>query len=735
MMASENQRDGSADAILKAVRRYWGFSSLRPIQEQAIRAGLEQRDSLVVLPTGGGKSLCYQVPPAVLERTDVVVSPLIALMKDQVDGLRQCGYPAAALHGGMTPEEQRTVEAGIARGEFRLLFVAPERLMAGRLLTLLDAARVRAFAVDEAHCISQWGHDFRPEYRQLAQLRRRFPSASMHAYTATATERVRLDIIAQLELRSPEVLIGTFDRPNLVYRIVPRGETDKQVVEILRRHDGEAAIVYCISRKDTERMASALVERRIRAACYHAGMEPEARRSVQDGFAEEKLDVVVATVAFGMGIDRSDVRCVIHAAMPKSIESYQQETGRAGRDGLPAECVMLHSGADFLRWDALIRRSAVEAPDPEPLIAAGTELLNRMQRLCAGMVCRHRSLSAYFGQTFERDDCAACDVCLGEVRELGEATVAAQKILSCVFRVGQRYGAEYVAEVLRGARSERIEKSGHHQLSTFGLMKEFEQRALIHLIHQLIDLGLLARSDGDRPTLRLAEAAWPVLRGSQSVRMTEPRAGKVHRTRLEDDAWQGVDRGLFESLRALRRVVAEERSVPAFVVFSDATLREMARLRPGTPSALLRVKGVGQKKLADLGQRFVDHIATYCRGAGVSIEARGEPSVAPKSELAPGRVRAMAMFERGESVDAVATAVGRARATTVEYLEAFIATRSPERISAWVDDGIYRLIAAAADEIGGERMRPIFDRLGGQISFEAIKLVLAHRSSRANTLG
>src|SRR5437867_9259960 len=390
--------DRTTDEILATVRRYWGFSELRPLQEQAIKAGLELRDSLVVMPTGGGKSLCYQVPAELEQRTDVVVSPLIALMKDQVDGLRECGYPAAALYSGIPMHEVRGIEEQAEAGRLRLLFVAPERLLTPRFLQILERLRVRAFALDEAHCISHWGHDFRPEYRQLAELKTRFPQASMHAYTATTTERVRADIIEQLRLQDPSVLVGAFDRPNLVYRIIPRIDAEMQAWEVLRRHPGEAAIVYCLSRRDAESMAESLKERGLRAACYHAGMEADERRKTQDAFASEEIDVVAATVAFGMGIDRSDVRSVIHAAMPKSIEHYQQETGRAGRDGLEAECVLLYSAADVLRWESLIEKSAAEAKEPTGVIAASRELLDHMRRLCTGVYCRHRKLSEYFGQ-------------------------------------------------------------------------------------------------------------------------------------------------------------------------------------------------------------------------------------------------------------------------------------------------------------------------------------------------
>jgi ATP-dependent DNA helicase RecQ len=602
----------SSTEILATVRRYWGYGELRPLQDQAIRAGLERRDSLVVMPTGGGKSLCYQVPAALANRTDIVVSPLISLMKDQVDGLRECGYPAAALYSGMPAHALHETEEQFASGRYRLLFVAPERLLAPRFLQLAESAKIRAFAVDEAHCISHWGHDFRPEYRRLAELKSRFPQASIHAYTATATERVRNDIARQLQLHNPAVLVGTFDRPNLVYRIIPRLDARAQALEILRRHPKQAAIVYCISRADTEAMSARLKSAGLRSAFYHAGMEADERRRTQDDFAAEALDVVVATVAFGMGIDRSDVRCVIHAAMPKSIEHYQQETGRAGRDGLEAECVLLYSAADVLRWESLIEKSALDAKEPAEVIAASRELLEHMRHFCSGVHCRHKKLSEYFGQTYPKPNCEACDVCLNEVEGLADATVTAQKILSCVARAGERFGGEHIVDVLLGADTERVRRWGHEKLTTYGLMKGANRKSLTNMLYQLIDAGLLERSNDERPVLRLTEASWEVLRGQRSVRLLQPKE-KIQKTRYEKKSWEKVDEGLFEALRVLRRKLADQRGVPAYVLFNDATLRDMARLRPSTPNALLTVRGVGEKKLADLGQRFIEEIVTYCR--------------------------------------------------------------------------------------------------------------------------
>ncbi|HVA82436.1 MAG TPA: DNA helicase RecQ [Candidatus Binataceae bacterium] len=602
-----------SDDILATVRRFWGFESLRALQAEAIRAGLEHRDSLVVMPTGGGKSLCYQVPPAVAGRTDIVISPLIALMKDQVDALRACGYPAVALHSAMDPEEIRGAEREIAAGRTHLIFVAPERMLTPRFLELARRIGVGSFAIDEAHCISQWGHDFRPEYRQLAELKTRFATASLHAYTATATERVRHDIVEQLKLKDPALLVGSFDRPNLLYRVIPKTSVHAQAADVVRRHSGEAAIVYCITRKDTESMAAYLADAGIRAAHYHAGMGADDRRRTQDRFAAEEIDVVVATVAFGMGIDRSDIRCVIHAALPKSIEHYQQETGRAGRDGLPAECVLFYSAADAMRWQGLLERSAAEAEFPAQVLESATQLLEQIRRYATVVGCRHAALSGYFGEQYSNPNCGACDQCLGETEGVEDATVLAQKVLSCVARVEQRFGVEQVADVLIGADSERVRRWRHERLSTYGLLKDLPRKTVTNLIYQLVDAALLERSGGDRPILKLNADSWEVLRGQRSVKLLQAKKPKAARTHLEQTSWRDVDEALFQSLRELRREIAAERAVPTYVILHDSTLRDLARSRPATMEALRAVRGMGDKKLSDFGARLLARIADHER--------------------------------------------------------------------------------------------------------------------------
>ena len=613
--ASPAVRTGSAEErrITEILSRWWGFEQLRPLQAEAIGSALGGRDSLVVMPTGGGKSLCYQLPPLVSESTDVVISPLVALMKDQVDSLEAIGYPAAAIHSGLTAEERARTRDRLAAGELRLLFTAPERLVNTGLLDLLARVGVKRFSIDEAHCISHWGHDFRPEYRQMALLRERFPSASLHAFTATATPRVRDDIVAQLHLRDPDVLLGTFDRPNLVYRVVPRTDRVAQTLQILGRHAGEASIVYCISRKETERLAARLAAEGILARPYHAGLDPEQRRRTQEAFARETIDVVVATVAFGMGIDRSDVRLVLHTSLPKSLEAYQQETGRAGRDGLAAECVLLYSSADVFSWESLVRKSAdessLEPAEAERLVAGQVEHLHAMRRYAQAARCRHAALSEYFGQAYGTEPCGACDVCLGETASIPDSTVVAQKIISCVARAGERFGVRHVCEVLRGARTEGISRHGHDRLSTFGILSTLDQRAAENLAHQLLDQGLLARSGGDRPVVMLNEQSWEVLRGTRQVVLLEPRAGRTRTAKADADDWKDVDRDLFERLRKWRRRVAESRGKPAWTIFDDKSLRAIAREKPSSPAALLRVKGIGEKRLADFGAAILDLVA------------------------------------------------------------------------------------------------------------------------------
>ena len=626
-----------ADRLLAdALHRVWGFSGFRPLQREAMHAILESRDSVVVLPTGGGKSLCFQAP-AIVDTAVVgadlgrfpggassaptsdrrglalVISPLISLMKDQVDGLRVDGVAASYLNSTLLPYERDEVLASVRDDRCRLLYVSPERI-AGEgsqgLRRMLQQANLRFIAIDEAHCISQWGHDFRPEYRQLGRLREDFPGVSFHAFTATATERVRRDIVTELRLQEPLVLVGLFDRPNLVYRVLRRGNLHSQLLDILARHEGESGIVYCSSRKEVEALAEWLKGEGRSAVPYHAGLSDDVRSRHQEMFLDERVDIVVATVAFGMGIDRSNVRFVVHAGAPRSPAHYQQESGRAGRDGLPAECFLIYSGSDFVRWRQMLEANG-------EWNEGARSLLRDMERYAAGTRCRHRSLVEYFGQSYERDDCGACDWCLKELDAIADSRTLAQKILSCVARVKQTWGTAHVTDVLTGKATEKVVAARHHDLSTFGLLKEEAPVAIRGYIEQLVGDGLLAREGDPYPVLRLTPVGAALLRGDGDCvlyrEVKPPSSRKRSRSGVRDSFTVTVDSDLFEVLREVRLRLARERAVPPYVIFHDTTLREMVERRPKTIEELHEVYGVGAKKAADFGDLFLDAIRTFRR--------------------------------------------------------------------------------------------------------------------------
>jgi len=614
VISETSSETSTENQLSELLVKYWGIKQLRSLQAPAIDAVMQKRDSLVVMPTGGGKSLCYQAPALMQGGTTIVVSPLISLMKDQVDGLKAAGIKALQLDSSQGVAERNNCLQELFAGKINILFVSPERLAQDEFRSRLRDIDLKSFAIDEAHCISHWGHDFRPEYRQLERLHAEFPGVSVHAYTATATEQVRRDIIEQLSLVNPEVLVGNFDRPNLLYRVLPRQDAAKQILDVLARHRGEGGIIYCIRRADVDTLTTKLKKEGFNVLGYHAGMTPLQRSKTQEAFSEERCDIVVATVAFGMGIDRSNVRYVLHTGMPKSIEHFQQETGRAGRDGLEAECVLLHSGRDYITWRSILEKGGDGDPDPAQ-VEAGLAHLNDMDKFCRSAMCRHRRLVNYFGQAFDSADCGACDICLGETVTVEDADVIAQKILSCIARVKGRFGVGHIVTVLRGERNENISRYKHDELSTYGLMKEHKEPVLRDWIYQLIGQGLLTQelvsgfSGQSFPVLLLNELSMEVLRKQRSVRLMQPverkKGEKAKKSKSDTSSWEGVDKDLFESFRALRRELATERRVPPYVIFSDATLRELAQKRPRTLVEMRQIHGVGDAKLRDFGEKFL----------------------------------------------------------------------------------------------------------------------------------
>jgi ATP-dependent DNA helicase RecQ len=610
---------------------------------------------------------------------------------------------------------------------------------------LLRHINVRTFAIDEAHCISHWGHDFRPEYRQLNRLKEHFPGASVHAYTATATERVRRDIIEQLRLADPAVLVGNFDRPNLTYRVVFRSEFLNQVEAVLARHPRQAGIIYCIRRLDVDELAANLQKKGHKVLPYHAGMTPEERKKTQEAFATEQCDIIVATVAFGMGINRSNIRFVLHAAMPKSMEHYQQEIGRAGRDGLEAECVLLYSGADFATWKWILEQSAKEPGVPSDFLPNALKHLNDLDRYARGAACRHKALVEYFGQQYTNESCGACDLCLGDTEPVADALLIAQKILSCVARVKERFGIGHVSSVLRGESTEGINRWGHAQLSTYGLLADRRKPDLRNWIYQLIGQGVLVQEDlqlssgNSVPILKLNEASWEVMRGKRQVRLLQPvqrkKGEKAHKAEVDAASWEGVDEELFEVLRALRRDIASERSLPPYVIFHDSVLRQLARVRPASLPDMRLISGIGDAKLRDIGQRVLNVLDEHCRARDLSRNNAAAPP--PQHEPAPStrpnvqRDLAFQLFRQGKTLDEVSKNTDRSRRTLCEYLCDFIRSERPASLAPWVSEELYQRVAAAARQVGVDRLKPLFIALDEKVPYEVISIVLADLKSKS----
>jgi len=587
-------------AILKQV---FGYSEFRDGQEAVINAALDGKDSLVLLPTGGGKSVCYQIPALALSGLTVVISPLISLMQDQVAQLQALGVKAAYINNSLNREEQQQIYQQLHSGQIKLLYVAPEKVLQREFLERLSHLNISLFAIDEAHCVSHWGHDFRPHYCRLSELKQHFANVPMMALTATADKATRFDIVQQLGLQTPYIHTGSFDRPNIRYTIEEKFKPLAQLLRYLKEQQNQSGIIYCTSRKRVDDIAEKLADAGLNAAAYHAGMSNEQRQFVQTGFARDDIQIVVATVAFGMGINKPNVRFVLHYDIPKSIEAYYQETGRAGRDGLAAEAIMYFDPADIGR----VRRFFEDIED-EQRRRVEEQRFNAMASFAEAQTCRRQILLNYFSE-YQREPCGNCDICLNPPKSF-DGTLVAQQALSCVYRAEQRFGLGYIVELLRGANTSRIRDNNHHQLSTYGIGKDHSSEFWLSILRQLIHQGLLSQDITQGSTLRLTEGARAVLKSEYTLQMAEPRlqAKHVYQDKL---AQFNYDKKLFAKLRALRKQLADDDDVPPYVVFNDKTLAEMAQLMPTNDSEFLKVSGVGFTKLNKYGSPFLTAIRNY----------------------------------------------------------------------------------------------------------------------------
>ncbi len=702
--------------------KFWGYSEFRPLQAEAMTAVLEHRDSVVVLPTGGGKSLCFQAPAVTMDGCAIVISPLISLMKDQVDSLQNCGVNAGFLNSTQTMEERRHVRREFQEGRLKLLYLAPERIRSEDGYRLLVDGNISFFAIDEAHCVSMWGHDFRPDYRELRTIREHCPNVAIHAYTATATARVREDIAEQLHLADPDIQVGSFDRPNLSYTVEKRGKGKgrDQIFEVLNRYKNESGVIYCLSRKEVEALSAELNTNGFSARPYHAGLDAEVRKKNQDDFITDRVKTVVATVAFGMGIDKSNVRYVIHAALPASLENYQQESGRAGRDGLPAECVLLYSGADVMLWQQRI------ADQPENIQGHSRDLLQQLLGYCESPLCRHRSLVRYFGQDLDADCGSMCDHCTDDRTDVSDALIVAQKILSSIHRQGQRYGVTYTAQVLRGQEDARIRQNGHHELSTFGLLKDESEDRITNWIGQLAGQGFLVR-EAEYSILRITDSGRRLLKGDADVRLTVPtsrrRASSSGSAKKVDVPVEHPE--LFEELRQLRKSIAEARAVPPYIICSDAVLKSMTQLRPSTVEAFAAVPGIGSHKKAEFGTMFVDAIVTWCVNNQVATDASAANTAPPPPPRSRphGSYQAEAFFAQGLTVAEVAEKMGRSASTVSTYLADYLTSKRVTDCSTWVGERDRQDVEAAIEVLGPRPLKPLFDHLQGRVSYDALRIV------------
>ncbi len=721
--------------MLDLLKQYFGYDEFRPLQEEIISNVVEGRDSLVIMPTGGGKSLCYQLPALQFDGVTLVVSPLIALMKDQVDALKAVGIRAEFINSSLRYEEMSRIRGDAMRGEVKILYVSPERLALDSFRTFLDTIDVSLVAVDEAHCISEWGHDFRPDYRELGALRRSMIDVPFIALTATATPRVRDDIVNQLGLKSPQRFVASFNRENLAYEVRAKRNPFEQLLEMLENRPNQAAIIYCHSRRETEEVAVDLEGSGFDAKPYHAGMDAEARRRTQEGFITGEFPIVVATIAFGMGIDKPDVRLVVHYSVPKSLEAYYQETGRAGRDGLPSDCVLLYSYGDKSKQEYFIKR----VPDVVQR-ERSQDQLDQVIDFCQLRTCRRRYLLEYFGdETIGGDatgyNCQGCDVC-NTPREQFDATIITQKILSAILRTGERYGIAHISVILRGGRTKRIRELGHDSLSVFGIVDDYSDNEIKDIATLLTGEGLIYRNNAEYPTLGVTDKGRRFLKERSKLMLSRPKRTEKRKRRRARGSILG-DSGLFERLRTLRTEIAKERNVPPYVVFNDAALQDMAAKLPQDLTEFASVSGVGAAKLQMFGERFLAeinrHVAEQPSDNEASSVSNG-PRITARERRRVARngstyAETKELLAQGMSANQVAHRRGLSLGTIVSHIEMMVSNGIDVELDTSMPTPTRTAqIESAFHQAGGESalLSETIEILGDEFNYDELRLVRAY---------
>ena len=702
------------------LKETFGYDTFRPLQHEVIENVMARRNTLAVMPTGGGKSLCYQIPSMLFDGLTVVVSPLIALMKDQVEQLRAYGVPAVFLNSSLSPQEYQENMDYVKRGEVKLLYVAPETLLTPRILALLSGLKVDCLTIDEAHCISEWGHDFRPEYRQLVEVRKKFPNAVCLALTATATSRVRQDIRSTLQFATTNEFVASFNRENLFIEVLPKRDPTQQTIEMLERYKDQSGIIYCFSRKQVDELASYLISRSYSARPYHAGLEDIDRKRNQEAFIRDDVQIIVATIAFGMGINKPNVRFVIHFDLPKSIEGYYQEIGRAGRDGLPAHCLLLYSYADVAKINYFIDQKEGE----EKRVAI--QHLGAIVRYAEDEVtCRRKPLLNYFGETYAADNCSNCDNCNSTPVALTDITFPAQKLLSCVKRADEKFGAGHIVDILLGSKNEKVLRWGHDKLSTYGIGAELTKKQWMHLARQLVQMGYL-NQEGEFHTLSLTPKALESLRKREKIMGVLQEAERTKKGGRKKEELE-YNNALFAILRQKRKEMADAAGVPPYVIFSDRTLVEMAAFYPQSSDSLLKISGVGQVKLHQYGEAFLNIVKVYCG----KHELNEKKKEAPRENSDANRryVIVAEAYNAGETVRNLMSRYGVTAGTILDHLTRYLSAGNSLRrgddlqslttVSAEQQQAVF----IAFDELSPTYLKPVYDKLNETLNYDELKIL------------